>query len=279
MTAMVNGSGDAQPEEGGVDHDSVVAARFFAGLAAVLFAVPFFGIVDLSTAPSQPGGDFYDYYLLETGWGLLYTFLVPVPFVMWSCRPWWTTPARQLIAIAACVVLVGLATPDIGHVVLGLLFGAGVVGINHYLRRPLWPRRDLVVHGLNPLLVLLLLAVAGAAAVYATAMIDAARSGEPDSITMALRHLPMQAAFALAIPVSAAVAVLASAAGAPGWRIAAVPAAVSAAWFGVLSVIYPDHLGSLGQRAGYVAIGWGAAFATAVALTGRRSLTGDPSEL
>jgi hypothetical protein len=61
-------------------------ARVFAALAALFWAVLFFGILDLSVVPS---GDvrFYEHYLLETGWGLLFTFLVPLPLLAWAVRP------------------------------------------------------------------------------------------------------------------------------------------------------------------------------------------------
>jgi len=70
-------------------------------------------------------------------------------------------------------------------------------------------------------------------------------------------HMPMQAGFALAVPVAAAVAVIALANVVAGAWFAVVPPAACAVWFGVVSLSYPDHVGSLGTLAGTAAAGWG----------------------
>ena len=87
----------------------------------------------------------------------------------------------------------------------------------------------------------------GAALVYAWDMLDAARGGANDDNTNGLMHLPMQAAFGLAVTASAVVAAVSLANGVTGWWFAFVPAALSAVWFGVVARAYPDHLGSIGQ--------------------------------
>jgi hypothetical protein len=57
----------------------------------------------------------------------------------------------------------------------------------------------------------------GGALVHAWNVLDASRRGVRDDDTWYLMHLPMQAGFALAVPVAAAVAVLALANG--GWLV------------------------------------------------------------
>lgn len=99
------------------------------------------------------------------------------------------------------------------------------------------------------------------ALVHAWDVLDAARNGVEDDETWYLMHLPMQAGFAIAVPVAAAVAVLALASGVPGWWFAIVPPAGCAVWFGAVSVKYPDVVGSLGELTGWFASGWGIAIA------------------
>ena len=70
----------------------------------------------------------------------------------------------------------------------------------------------------------------GAALVHACDVLDAARSGVRDDDTWYLMHLPMQAGFGLAVPVAAAVAVLALANGVAGWRLVMLPPAGCAIW-------------------------------------------------
>ena len=54
---------------------SAVGARLIAAVSAVVWGLLFFGVIDLLVAVEHTPG-FYESYLLETGWGLLYTFLV-----------------------------------------------------------------------------------------------------------------------------------------------------------------------------------------------------------
>lgn len=67
----------------------------------------FFGIIDFLVAiiPSQ-FPEFMPFVVLETSWGLLYTFLLPVPLIAWAVRPvGWVGP--QVVGIAAAVFLAG----------------------------------------------------------------------------------------------------------------------------------------------------------------------------
>jgi hypothetical protein len=67
-------------------HVEYSAARAFAAVSALWWSVLFFGIIDL-TVPFDQDPRFLDNFLLETGWGLLYTFLVAAPLLALALRP------------------------------------------------------------------------------------------------------------------------------------------------------------------------------------------------
>ncbi len=108
---------------------------------------------------------------------------------------------------------------------------------------------------------LLQVAVWVGSVVYALSMVREARPGTPDDDTWWLWHLPMQAAFALLVAAAASLAARGVAARASMWWAVIAVAVVSAAWLGVLSLTYPDHLGSLGRRGGIAAAVWCGLFA------------------
>ena len=242
----------AEPEQA----DGAAGARVGAVFVALFWATVFFGIIDLSVVPDKDVG-FYEHYLLATGWGLLFTFLIPLPLLSWAIRPQaWNGP--QVAAIAATVLLAGLVGLAPGQVAVTALV-AGSAAFPHMWRpRPSWSvRRALARPAYWPLDAMVAVGV-GAALTYGWDMLAAARGSAPDDNTLGLMHLPMQAAFGLAIAASAVVAVLALANGVAGWWFAFVPATLSAAWFGVVARAYPDHLGSIGEVGGTLTIGWGA---------------------
>ena len=256
---------EAATPEPGTD-DGFVGARVGAAVAALIWAIMFFGVIDLSVVPDQDR-EFYDYYLLETGWGLLFTFLVPLPLLFWAVRPQgWNGP--QVAVIGAAVLFTGLAGLAPGQVfVAGLV--AGSAAFPYMWRpRPRWSvRRALARPGYWPLDAL----VTGggvAAVMYSRDMLVAARAGAKDDNTFGLMHLPMQAAFGLAIAAAAVVAVLALANDVTGGWLAFVPASLSAVWFGVVARAYPDHLGSIGDVGGTLTIWWGVVLFVAAAGTG-----------
>ncbi|MGW5239275.1 hypothetical protein ACWEOW_10120 [Monashia sp. NPDC004114] len=115
---------------------------------------------------------------------------------------------------------------------------------------------------------LLVLAAFGGALWYGWTMVVAARDGALDDNTNGLMHLPMQAGFGLAIAASAAAASWALVARSPGWTVAFIPAALSASWFGVVARAYPEHLGSIGELGGSLAIGWGLLLMVTACVTG-----------
>lgn len=249
------------------EHANVAAgARVGALLVALFWATVFFGIIDLSVVPDNDVG-FYEHYLLATGWGLLFTFLIPLPLLSWAVRPQgWNGP--QVAAIAAAVFLAGLVGLAPGQVVVTALVAGSAAFPHMWKPRPGWSlHRALARPAYWPLDALVAVGVA-AALTYGWDMLDAARGGASDDNTLGLMHLPMQAAFGLATAASAVVAVLALANGVAGWWFAFLPAALSAAWFGVVARAYPDHLGSIGEVGGTLTIGWGAGLLMAALGTG-----------
>ncbi len=203
---------------------------------------------------------FYEAYLLETGWGLLYTVLVAVPLVTLAVGPRSPVLLRQLawvgVAVATCAVLTpawAQLIPEAGLVATAILLAR----LSRQRLQLMWNWSARKLGAVRGALVLVALA---AAIVYAVEMIGASRAGLPDDVTWGLDHLPMQAAFAIAVP---AVAALGAGSREPGWRICVWSAAVSAVWLGVVSIVYPEHLGSLGRPLGMAAAAWGVAFLAA----------------
>jgi len=232
-----------------------VVARIVTIVVALFWGVPFFGVIDLITVPIQDE-TFYQHYLLETGWGLLYTLLVMVPLILWAVRPRWRVFPHQVFVVAAAVLLAGLLTPAPRQVLVAFLLALSVVP-SLVASRPPAPDPRLGFRGLDRTLLVLAALAAVGAAIYAVQMIAAARAGKPDDDTWGLMHLPMQAGFGLALAGTAATTLLATRTHVAGWRLSTLPTAVCAVWFGVVSIVYPDHLGSVGQPAGVAVIVWG----------------------
>jgi hypothetical protein len=235
------------------------AARVLAALAALGWGFFFFGLIDLLVVILQDER-FHEAYLLETGWGLLYTVLVAAPLVAFVARPRSPVLLGQLtsvaVAVAACAVLIpawALLIPGVGLLATAILLARLSRQRLRFMRN--WSARRVgAVRGA------LLLPALAAAIGYAVEMIGASRAGVPDDVTWGLHHLPMQAAFAIAVPT---VAALGAGSREPGWRICVWSAAVSAVWLGVVSIVYPQHLGSLGGPLGLAAVAWGIAFLAA----------------
>jgi len=93
---------------------------------------------------------------------------------------------------------------------------------------------------------------------YAAAMVEAAITAVPEpSYTYVFDHYPVQAACALVIPLSTALLAV----GLPGWRPMTFLVAAGTAWFGLVSIVHPAHLGSWGAVWGWTAVGWALALA------------------
>ena len=248
--------------------------RVAAVAAAGVWGIFYFGVIDLLVVPIQDD-QFVTFYLLETGWGLLYTVLVALPLVLFAVRPRSEVYLQQVLAVALAVLACAVITPAWGQVVTGVLLLLTALLLSWWAGQPAWPVGGLRARRLDRWLGALVVVAAAGAVWYAAEMIQQARSGRPDDDTWGLMHLPMQAAFGLALAGSAAITWLAAGSGgtpAAGWRVSAVPAALSACWLGVVSLMYPGHLGSLGDAGGVAAIAWGLLFGAAAMTRGRETV-------
>jgi hypothetical protein len=216
-----------------------------------------FGLIDLSVVVTQDER-FHRHYLLESGWGLLFTVLLAVPMVVLALRPGNPVASAQL-AVVTLAVLVGAgwgaAWPQLWNG-LGL---AVTVGLLSWLGGPTpvrWRRPDLTLSG--PAVVGLVAAV-----VYGAPL--AGNTSEVEDITNGVSHYPMQASLAIAV------AGLAGLAAVTHGRLPAWTAGLTAVWLGIESMVYPDLPGSLGTIGGAVTVGWGIAVVLDVEVARRRT--------
>jgi hypothetical protein len=225
----------------------------------------FYGLIDLLVVIDQTPG-FYDSYLLETGWGLLFTFMVAVPCIALAVRPGLVLPLIHIAVIGAAVAVTAVASSawaQLAPAIVLLVSAAFMADLSRgYVRPPAgwrWPRFD-------PLIALAVLVMTPAAVAYAVDMVVGyyTQRAPTDDITMGLDHWPMQAA----LPLSVVLVGAAVAAGVRnGWTGTAVSAGgitVTVAWLGAVSVIYPDHAASLGATWGTAAIIWAVTFTAIV---------------
>lgn len=246
------------------------AARAVAAGGAFVWSVYFFGLVDLSTAIGETPG-FYDSYVLEAGWGLLFTVLVSVPLVVLAFRPGKPALLLQLTLAGVAVGLTSLASlyllqliPAIA-LVLNAAFAADLS--RGYVKPPAgWSRPTYDV----PLAFMAVVAAPGCL-LYAVDMVQALHERRPPvSITMGLDHWPMQAALAVAVVLIAGAVAVGTSHGWAGTLVSAWTVAATATWLGALSVVYPDHAGSLGTVGGALAVAWGLSFGVLAVLRQHR---------
>ena len=240
-------------------------ARALAAASALWWALPFFGLIDLLVVVIQDER-FYEHYLLETGWGLLYLFLIVVPFLWLVARPAAGLPVVQLlvvgVAVAGAAALAGY--PQQVLAALAIWLSGGLVGWVAGSRPGVPALRPDI-----PLVALTALA-APACVVYAWSQAHGWRPLGSD-VTNGLDHRPMQAALGLAVLLVAALGAVAVGARRAAWRVPVWTVAVTVLWLGVESVVYPDHEGSLGTALGIAAAVWGVLFAGTAEVRVRRT--------
>ena len=247
---------------------SVRGARVAAAVAAIGWGYFFFGLIDLLVIFIDDG--FYDVYLLETGWGLLFLVLVAVPLAALTVRPRSPLLVVQLLAVAAGVAVAAVVTPEWPQLfpAVGLFGTAMIVGL--LARQGLLPVGSVRMQSVDRVLLVLVVIALVPALRYAIQMIQAARAGVPDDITWGLPHFPMQAAFAFALVLTGLLAAAGEGNSQPGSRVLAWSVALSAMWFGAVSVAYPEHVASLGFGMGVAWVAWGAVFAIVAEARRRR---------
>jgi hypothetical protein len=219
-----------------------------AGFALSWLVLPGFGVIDLLVTWSSAWPE-----VLEAGWGLFFTVLVAVPFVLVAVRPDAARPAITQLAVAVLALAVSaVATREarLGAFVAALAVETVIAGA--VVRRPgegSWL-------GLSrPLLVL-----GGIGAVpwliYAWQMWGLDREDRFDSdFTVGIDHYSVQGALGLAL------ALLPLLAAVRGDLRPFVPvcAGLAAAYLGLVSVAWSDAAGGLGTVWSGAAIAWGLA--------------------
>jgi hypothetical protein len=243
------------------------ARRAVATVSAILWGIGFFGLIDLIAIFLPVEENFYEQYMLEAGWGVLYFVLVTVPLLSVAFVPALTSPVTQ-VALAGVAVAVAAVLTLTGPQLLPAAALMMIAAVLYLLGSP--PIEAPTAGGqrsdgpaTRPDIPTLLLA--GAAAVpliWFTVDVSAdVRTGlrPNDDISAGLTHWPMQVALALAILATAALTALRQS----GWQVSAWTVTIGTAWMGVLSVVYPHHAGSFGALGGSAAILWSALFGAA----------------
>lgn len=250
-----------------------VAVRFVAAASALFWAVLFFGIVDLAVPVEETPG-FDESNLLETGWGVLYTFLVGGAFASLAVRPGMAMPVLQVALVGVCLAATAVAAGAWSQLVPALLLASNCYALMSLSRgRTRLPRRRRPL-GVDPVVGVVSALLVPPAVVFAVDMVSGYREGRPplDADTWGVDHWPTQAALALAIAAVAAAVAAGLHAGWSGTAASATCVAVSAGWFGFWSTVHPDHAGSAGAPWGVALIVWACAFAGVVAWRCQRAI-------
>ncbi len=159
-------------------------ARAVAALSAAFWVLPFFGLIDLVVIfLNDP--EWKADYLLELGWGLLFTVLVGAPLLAGAVRGVTGLLVAQLFAVALAVVAAALWT---GY--LPQLVPAAVLALDAALLAWLAGLRGRGV-ALDPWLRVVVVVGAVGAGAFAAATVAAFPASEAD-VTWGLDHEPMQ---------------------------------------------------------------------------------------
>jgi len=259
------------------------AIRVVAGVFALLWALPGFGLVDLAVT-IDPDALWRPVAILDGGWGLLVTAFIVAGLVLVTVQPRWATEiAAQLAGVAALIAVSAVVTGEyaVWWMLIALIVPAGALAglaalgrrrgtsgpatrtgvlkseVNRPGRDRSWPRwayAGLAALGAVPWLA------------YAVDMYQAAREGRPpEEITNNVNHWVIQGALAVAL-----VGFTVLAAVRPTLRrFTAVRVGVSAAYLGVCSLRFPGVAGGLALQWAALAIAWGVAL-LAVAIVADR---------
>jgi hypothetical protein len=206
---------------------------------------------------------FYDSYLLETGWGVLYTFLVGAAFASLAVWPRMVMPAVQVALVAVSLAVTALAAGSWVQLVPAILLAANGYAVLALGRGPVALPEDWYQPRLDVFVGLTAASLVAPAVLFAVDMVRGYRDGRPplDDDTAGIDHWPTQGALGLAV---AAVALAVAGGVRARWSGTAVSAgcvAVAAGWFGYWSTVYPGHAGSAGEGAGTALMAWACAFA------------------
>ncbi len=233
------------------------AARVLSGVFAFGWIVfPGFGAIDLSVTwdPDWP-------QVLEAGWGLYFTIIVGMPFVVAAVRPRASAAGvGQLVVAATALAVSALVAREPGVLVLAAAVVLGAAVVRDLTREVPRPRR----RGLS--MPLLALAAIGAVPWLAYAFdmwaLNRQELVETD-ITNSIDHYSVQGALGLALAVLPVIGARADLR-----PFVPVCAGVAAGYLGLVSFAWEDAAGGFGPAWSAAAMAWGAALA-AVALVDR----------
>lgn len=243
---------------------NLVGTRIVAGVVALFWLVPFFGLIDLLVVVENDP-EWHESYLLEAGWGALFTFLVAGPQVALAARRS-VAPGvvvAELLAVAVAITGAVLWSGSLPLLVAAVLVAANalLLGAMSEVRRAFPP--------LDRALRVLVVVGAALGGAFAAGVLADHPMADPD-ITNGLDHLPMQAALGLAMATVGAVAAAAVGGRVPGWRVPVWTLVLAVGWVGGWSIVYPDLAGSMGSGLGTAAVVWAGLFAGVAEWRARR---------
>lgn len=242
------------------------AARTVAACSAFAWAILFFGVIDLAVPIDETPG-FYESYLLETGWGVLYTFLVGVPLLSLAVAPRMLLPLVEVAVVAVCLAVTAVAAGSWVQLVPAVLLSLNCFALVALTGRGREHSRGALVPRLDPAVGVVAVALVPPALLFAGDMVLGYREGRPplDDDTWGIDHWPTQAALALAVAVLAVVAAGGVRERWSGTAVSAGTVVLAVGWFGFWSATYPGHAGSAGGAGGTGLLLWACVFTAVVA--------------
>lgn len=213
-------------------------ARAVAWSCAVFAALPFFGLIDLSTLLGLVDQDYVWAVPLEVSWGSLFTFVVAGSYVSIAVAPRRAQPGLVQLAIVVLALTLGAAgglDPRPAYVAAAIAASVLLLG---WLVRELdgWTPRW------SPTALSVLVALVGAVLwlPYALNALGQSRTDGLGDITNGIEHWPVQGATGLALAIGAVV----MAGWLPARPLFRVSISMSAVFIGMAGLAYPDRDGA-----------------------------------
>jgi hypothetical protein len=258
---------DADAESGGAGNRSWL--RIAAGLFGLFWGFFFFGLIDLLAFLDEA---FNAVLLFETGWGLVFLFLVAAPIVALAVRASAVSASAlaEVTSVAAAVIAAAALSSSPGHlyVAAGLLATVAVLAV--LARDRPWSVVSTWRWSALPGTLVILAIAPGCAYAWTSARTTGGAQVTDD--TWGLDHWPVQAALPLALLLISALA-----AGHPsGWRLPTWSASTAAAWFAVVCWSEPHLVASVSRPWAAITLLWSAAFIATTYVSAREGVPGWP---
>jgi len=221
-----------------------VARRVLAALLAVVAAVPFFGLVDLSTLVGLADPSEQWPVPVEASWGSFFTVLVAGAYgwIAIARNAWPGFLQLGITTVSLLFAAAGGLDPGPLLIAVGIGLSAAlllVLGGRRGRVQPDPPRRWSQLRDRWPETLL-----AAAALVlwlpYALAALARSRAGAGSDVTNGFEHWPVQGATGLALLLTA----IALAVWAPGPRLLGVSAGITGGLIAIAALLYPDRIGA-----------------------------------